>query len=394
MGNVRANRSWMVALCRKFKFQTEPTKALSVGLISQPWFIRMPPAAEVFQSTAALRQRPQARIGVVILHWGGPDAPENVDAFLQNVYEDPAMVRLPGGRFFRPFFSRAAWAIQRKAIRKRFEAVGGYSPAIRLAEEQARGLQGRLRRDSQNLGGAKFKTYFAMHYWHPFAKDTARRLKRDNIDQVILVPGFLQQFKAGGENVIARWAAQTESNETPRWPAACLDGLASHPLVLRAISERVHQALQRFPRLERKRVKIVFAVSGVPKREEEGYYQQVQRMADIIMGIRGQSAPANVAFYGHFGPINGKGPDLKRTIESMARTGVRDVLVVPLCCITDTIHTTQYLDMACRKSAMRVGIKQYEVAQALNSHGLFLDALAELVKSHLAVPASEVDIVG
>lgn len=354
----------------------------------------MPPAAEVFQSTAASRQRPQARIGVVILHWGGPDAPEHVDAFLQNVYEDPAMVYLPGGRFFRPLFSKAAWTIHRKAIRNRFKAVGGYSPAIRLAEEQARGLQGRLVRDCHSSGGAKFKTYFAMQYWHPFAKDTARRLERDQIDQVILVPGFLQQFKAGADNVIASWVAQTDANETPRWPAARLDGLASHPLVIRAISERVHQALQRFPRHERKKVRIVFAASGVPKREERAYYRQVQRMADIIMGLRGQSTPADVAFYGHFGPINGKGPDLKRTIESIARTGVRNVLVVPLCCVTDTLHTTQYLDMACRRSAVRVGIKQYEVAQALNSHGLFLDALAELVTNHLAVPASEVKVAG
>lgn len=350
-------------------------------------------SAEIIDRKPVSGSGPEARVGVVLLHWGGPDAPGNVDAFLQNVYEDPATVRLPGGQLFRPHFSRAAWAIQRKAIRKQFDAVGGCAPAIGFANEQARGLESLLQNKMRRLEGVSCTTYVSMQYWHPFAAETACELERDNISHVVLVPGFLQQFKAGSPKAIERWDALASSGGMPARSISQVEGFASNPRILRAVCERVRQALQRFPRYSRDSVTVVFAATGVPRRDETDYYRQVQRMADIVMGLRGQSAPAQVAFYGYFGPINGPGPELKRKIEALARRGVRNVLVVPLCSITDTLHTTHYLDMACRKIATRAGICQYEVAQALNSHRLFLEALADLVLECLDVTSRELEVL-
>ena len=342
-------------------------------------------AAQVLSRQQVSKAESATRVGVVILHWGGPDKPEHIDAFLQNVYEDPSMVRLPGGQWFRPYFSRAAWTLQRKGIRKQYDSVGGYSPAIGLALEQARGLENLLKHNAQKHHDVTFKVYTSMQFSHPSAAETARRLIRDGVTQVVLVPGFLQPFKAGSQNVLERWHGHVHSGHTATWSTCEVGSYATNPQVLRAISERIHQALQRFPRYNRKRVTVLFAATGVPSRHETAYYQEVQNTADIVMGLRGQTAPADVAYYGYFGPINGPGPELKRKIESLGRQGVRNVLVVPVGGITDTLHTAHYLGMACRTTAMRAGIAQYEVAQALNSHRLFLDALADLVLKRVDV---------
>ncbi|MDE2835430.1 MAG: ferrochelatase [Bacteroidota bacterium] len=345
-------------------------------------------ASEVMECQPETDRVPGSRVGVVLLHWGEPDTPENLDAFLKNVYADPAMVRLPGGPMFRPYFSRAAWSIQRKAIRKQLGANGGFSPATGFAVEQARGLERLLQSRTCSL---ECRTYVSMRFWHPGVSDTVAALGRDNIRHVVLVPGFLQPFKAGLQNVAAEWNVQADSDRPPAWSTTRLDSFASNPRVLRAISERVRQALQRFPRYSREGVTALFAATGVPGRDDRGYYRRVQEMADIIIGLQGQAAPAQVAFHGYFGPINGPGPELKRQIEVLGRKGVRNLLVVPLCSIMDTLHSTQYLDMACRTVALRAGICQYEVAQSLNSHRLFLEMLADLVLARLDVPTRAVE---
>ena len=328
-------------------------------------------------------------VGVVLLHWGGPDAPQHVDGFLRNVYMDPELVRLPGGRLFRPWFLRAALAFQRKTIHSQFNAVGGFSPAIHLAEEQARGLENLLQHRVTGRSGVTFRVYMAMHYWHPFACETAHELEQDGVRHLILIPGFLQHFKAGTSSAFARWDALTTSGEIPRWPTARVESYATHPEVLRAINERIDQTLQRFPRSERAEVTIVFVAAGVPGRTETSYYRQVHQMADGVMRLRGEDKADYIAYYGHFGPINGKGPNLIQKIEVLAHAGQRNILIVPLCGITDTLHTTHFFDIVCRKHAAHVGIRRYEVARALNSHGLFLEVLAKLVVGCLDLPTEE-----
>ena len=133
-------------------------------------------AAQVLSRQQVSKAESATRVGVVLLHWGGPDKPEHIDAFLQNVYEDPSMVRLPGGQWFRPYFSRAAWTLQRKGIRKQYDSVGGYSPAIGLALEQARGLENLLKHSAQKHHDVTFKVYTSMQFSHPSAAETARRL--------------------------------------------------------------------------------------------------------------------------------------------------------------------------------------------------------------------------
>ena len=353
----------------------------------------MPAAPKVIERHTETDKGAESRVGVVLLHWGEPDAPEKLDAFLKNVYADPAMVRLPGGSMFRPYFSRAAWSIQRKGIKNQFDAVGGFSPATGFAVEQARELERLLRDRTRSLEGIKCSTYVAMRFWHPYVSETVCALARDNIRHVVLVPGFLQQFRAGTQNVAKKWDILADAGSTSVWSTSLVDDFASNPRVLRAISERVRQALQRFPRYNRERVTVLFAATGVPGRDEADYYRGVQKMGDIIMGLRGQTAPAQVAFHGYFGPINGPGPELKRQIEALGRKGVRNLLVVPLCSIMDTLHTTHYLDMTCRTAAMRAGICQYEVAQSLNSHRLFLEALADLVLERLDVPTRTLEVL-
>ncbi len=44
------------------------------------------------------------RVAVVLFNLGGPDAPEAVRPFLENLFTDPAILRVPG--FVRPWLGR------------------------------------------------------------------------------------------------------------------------------------------------------------------------------------------------------------------------------------------------------------------------------------------------
>src|SRR5690606_4121624 len=48
------------------------------------------------QTATKLKERPNRRVAVVLTNLGGPDRPEAVKPFLFNLFNDPAIIGLPG----------------------------------------------------------------------------------------------------------------------------------------------------------------------------------------------------------------------------------------------------------------------------------------------------------
>ena len=67
---------------------------------------------------------------VILFNLGGPDKLENVEPFLFNLFNDPAILNLPG--FFR--FPLAKLIANRRApvAKKIYQELGGSSPILKL----------------------------------------------------------------------------------------------------------------------------------------------------------------------------------------------------------------------------------------------------------------------
>ena len=79
---------------------------------------------------------------IVLFNLGGPDNLENVEPFLFNLFNDPAILSLP--KLIR--YPLAKFISNRRApiARKIYQEIGGSSPILKLTKDQANSLENSL----------------------------------------------------------------------------------------------------------------------------------------------------------------------------------------------------------------------------------------------------------
>lgn len=334
------------------------------------------------------------RIGVVLLNLGGPERVEDIAPFLYNLFMDPAIIDIPISGMLRHGLCRIIARRRAKHVGKDYEVIGGGSPLNRLTQEQATSLQEVLNRQYGKDSGAEFRTYIAMRYWHPFSEEAARQMQADKINKVVLLPLYPQYSKTTTGSSLLYWWMLEREGEIPKWPTRHVFEYAAHPKYVQAISERIDEALQRFPKHQRGNVHLLFSAHGTPLKEmkerRDPYCCLIHSTVDRVMNHRGQDQSFSVAFQSKVGPSEWLTPSTIQKLQGLAKDGDRAVLVVPIAFVTDHIETSYELDIEVRAEAEQAGIVHYEVMPALNCHPLFIETLAEAIATQLHFPGESV----
>ncbi|RMF56913.1 MAG: ferrochelatase [Bacteroidetes bacterium] len=332
------------------------------------------------------------RVGVVLLYPGGPGIPEDVASFLYGVLMDPAVVDLPLGRRLRPVVCRTLSSLLAKRIGREYEAIGGRSPINRLTREQAVALETRLNLRYGKATGVSFHAYPAARYGHPSFEVVAMQMESDGIDKVVLLPLYPQYAKMTTGSALCYWWTLEQAGEIPSWPTTFAFEYAAHPKYVQALSERIDEALQRFPRAVRSDVHLVFTALATPMREmtvhRDPYCCLVHSTVDRVMAHRGHDLPFHVTFQSMAGLAEWLAPETEETVVELARQGARAVLMVPVSFVSDRLETVYRLDVRLREKAEQRGLVHFEVTSGLNCHPLFIEALSEVVLSQIRWPES------
>ena len=320
-------------------------------------------------------------IGVVCMSTGGPTSLHEVYDHLYRRYMDPALLYLPIGGFVRSAFARLMANLRHSYVATQYEMIGGQSPLVPLVQEQAHALSSRLRRLSPSTG-ATFRTYTAHRYGPSHFADTVKAMQDDGVDKVILLPMSAQYGHQRAASWLRYWSALVETGEIPDWPTTAIHEFAIHPDYVQAIRERIDEAMQRFDASIRPDIHLLFTAEGVPTSEVDRHRDPscclTTATIDHVMQRRGRDRPFHIAFQNPVGPSRQLVPSVQQAIETLAQRGARATLTVPITYLTGCIETHVDLDIDLREQAMEAGIEAFEVTQALNSHPLLIDALAEV----------------
>ena len=316
------------------------------------------------------------RIGVLLLNLGGPDQLEDVGPFLFNLFADPEIIRLPFTWLQKPL----AWFISTRRTttsQANYKQIGGGSPLRRITEEQAQALKHRL----NELGNEAY-TYVGMRYWHPFTEEAIARIKRDQIDKLVILPLYPQfSISTSGSSfrLLERiWRedpklAQIEYTVIPSW--------YKQPNYLRAMADLIAGELQKFS--DPDKVHIFFSAHGVPRSyvEEAGdpYQQEIEECTSLIMQTLGRPNPHTLAYQSRVGPVEWLQPYTEDALNELGAKGVNDLAVVPISFVSEHIETLQEIDIEYREVAEKAGIHNFRRVPALNTHPLFIQSLADLV---------------
>ena len=94
---------------------------------------------------------------IILFNLGGPDKIENVEPFLFNLFNDPAILSLP--TLLRYPLAKLISKRRTPTAKKIYEELGGSSPILKLTKEQSVALETKL---NQNQTEDQYKCFIVM----------------------------------------------------------------------------------------------------------------------------------------------------------------------------------------------------------------------------------------
>ena len=325
-----------------------------------------------------------ARVGVLLLNLGGPERIKDVGPFLYNLFSDPEIIRLPVPAFQKPL----AWLISQLRSGKSQEAyrcIGGGSPLRRITEQQARELQSQLRSI-----GIDATTYVAMRYWHPFTESAVADLKADEVNQVVVLPLYPHfSISTSGSSFRELKRLRDADSDFEKLSIRCIRSWFDHPEYVTSMAELIKNEISSCDSPEKAHV--FFTAHGVPKSyvEEAGdpYQDQIQNCSLLIIdkleSLLGFSNPFSLSYQSRVGPEEWLKPYTEDVLEELGKSGVKELVVVPISFVSEHIETLQEIDIEYKEIANRNGIINFRRVPALDTYPLFIGGLADLVSSCL-----------
>ena len=301
---------------------------------------------------------------VLLLAFGGPDDMDSIEPFLKNV--------LPG----RPVTPELV-----ERVKSRYALIGGKSPLPEITWKQAKLLEERLN-TSFIPHLSSFKVYVGMRHWHPFIKDTVRQIQCDGISRIIAVPMAPQASKASTGGYIDALSKALE--EFSGLDVKVVESWYKNPLYLQAVADTLKEALKELPEERRKYLHVIFSAHSLPIRTVEGDPYEVQ-LQETMQGIVRITGPlSHCLAYQSKGQASGEwlGPEVEAVMESLAKEGKKDILIVPIGFVCDHVETLYDIDIVFKKKAEELEMN-FRRALSLNDSPLFIEALADIVKTSL-----------
>lgn len=324
------------------------------------------------------------RVGVLLLNLGGPDKIEDVRPFLYNLFSDPEIIRLPSKALQKPL----AWLIstlRAKKSQENYREIGGGSPLRNITEAQGTALEKRLQELGQDAN-----IYIGMRYWHPFTEEAIAEIKRDGIEELVILPLYPQfSISTSGSSFRVLEEMWNQDPELQKIRYTIIPSWYDNQGYLAAMADLIAQELDKFEHPEKARV--FFSAHGVPVSyvEEAGdpYQEEIEKCTNLIMQTLNRPNEYTLAYQSRVGPVEWLQPYTEDALEELGKQGVKDLAVVPISFVSEHIETLQEIDIEYRELAEEAGIENFYRVPALNTHPIFINSLADLVVQSLNAPA-------
>ncbi len=323
------------------------------------------------------------RVAVVLFNLGGPDAPDSVRPFLENLFTDPAILRVPG--FIRPWLGRFIAKRRTPAASENYAILGGRSPLLDLTEAQARDLEALLNQPLPNESGtAEYRCFVAMRYWHPMSDAAARAVRDWAPDRVLLLPLYPQYSSTTTGSSITAWetAATRAGIAVPTSTLCCYHSdpafAAATAAAVRTAYDAARAALP--PEVP---LRLLFSAHGLPesivKRGDPYQWQVEQSVAAVVERLQIEGLDHVVCYQSRVTPQKWIGPSTEAELERAGHDKTA-VLICPIAFVSEHSETLVELDVEYREEAERLGVPGYYRVPAQNSDPAFIAALRDLVR--------------
>ena len=323
----------------------------------------------------------QRKIGVVLFQLGGPDRLDAVEPFLYNLFCDPEIINFMGAGIARKPLAKLIASRRAQVVREHYAAIGGGSPIVDLTNRQARALAAALQPEIDA------RVVVAMRYWHPLTEEAIAALRGESLGQLILLPLYPHYSFATTGSSLKEWQRLYRGNGVPVHPLVnplvrMINDFHDHPLYIAALVERLNESLRAFN--QPNDVHLVFSAHGLPlSLVEKGdpYPGQIEETVKLVLAAGAWPNSFTLCYQSRVGRQKWLEPSLTGTIDKLAASGIRRLLVVPISFVTEHIETLHEINIEAREHAESCGIAEFRMMTSLNDSPTFIRALADLVNT-------------
>ena len=322
------------------------------------------------------------RTGIVMMNLGGPASLDEVEPFLLELFADREIIQLPFQGWLGPFIARR----RAPKVRHLYQTIGGGSPILRYTRTQGEGMVERLDRLSPQTAPHGF--YVAFRYVQPKSDDALRAMAADGVERAVAFTQYPQfSCSTTGSSLNELWRAVERTGLRDAFAWSLIDRWPVHGGFVEAMTRTVREGLEQFEPAVRDEVPILFSAHSLPLHvidRGDAYPQEIGASVQEVVERLARPNPYLLAYQSEVGPVRWLGPSTERVIRRLGERGQTRLLVVPIAFTSDHIETLSELDREYGELARRVGITEYRRSPALNDRPDFIDALADVVREHLA----------
>lgn len=332
-------------------------------------------------------------IGIILLNLGGPDSLQAVRPFLYNLFSDRNIIRL-GPSFMQKPLACLISLFRSKKTEKMYSLIGGKSPIMDITAAQAEALENMLNSEFRNPdSGFSFKAYVAMRYWRPFTEEVVSDMYKSGIKKIIALSLYPHYSVTTTGSSILRLKEVLKDYPLE---ISYISEWFNHPLYIKALVDLIKEGIESFiPSHTSERVDsdhtpregergggdshVLFSAHSLPQE----FIEQGDPYVDHIRGTISEitkvlPVPWHLSYQSKTGPVKWLEPSTEDKLEELARTGIRNILVVPISFVSDHIETLYEIDILYKGMARELGLVLKRV-KSLNIHPVFIKALADMV---------------
>lgn len=322
------------------------------------------------------------KTAIMLVNMGGPSTLDEVHNFLFRLFMDKDLIPLPAQSRLAP------WIAKRRTpkIKEQYEKIGGGSPIRQWTEKQGEGMVKLL--DEISPETAPHKWYIGFRYANPLTEDTLEQIEKDCIERAVVFtqyPQYSCSTTGSSLNAMYRYYKKRNLESSVKW--SVIDRWPTHPGLVEAFMSNIRAELAKFPENVQDKVVILFSAHSLPMsvvNRGDPYPAEVAATVHCVMESLQFSNPYRLVWQSKVGPLPWLGPQTEEAIQGLAKNGQKHLLLVPVAFTSDHIETLYELDIEYMEdTAQKAGVEIIRRAASLNDNPIFIQAMADVVKTHL-----------
>ncbi len=307
---------------------------------------------------------------VILFNLGGPDKLENVEPFLFNLFNDPAILNLPS--LIRYPLAKLISNRRAPTAKKIYEELGGSSPILELTNDQARALETNLNNDNNH----QYKCFVVMRCWHPRAEKVIKDVFDYKPEEVILLPLYPQYSAATSGSSIKEWHEVCDKNKFHVKTST----ICCYPTDNFFIKSHAEEIMKKIKGLTN--FKLIFSAHGLPekniKKGDPYQWQVEQTVKSVIKSLNINDLDWILSYQSRVGPLKWIGPSTENVIIKNSKLG-KKIVLVPIAFVSEHSETLVELDIEYKELADKNGCKNYIRIPALGTNMNFIESLTSLI---------------